>query len=104
MGLTNLEQETVITWNRAEDEMEIYTFEPRVIRIFGKFAEEHPDLCRHDEPKTELHAHVFTLDKRLVSIHPKRVLSDEQREAIAQRNRETLTRMRETRLKQAQED
>ena len=55
MGLTLLEQETVITFNREESEMEIYTFDPKLIRIFTKFAQEHPDLCRHDEAATEFH-------------------------------------------------
>lgn len=104
MGLTNLEQETIISWNRAEDEMEIYTFEPRLIRIFGKFAEEHPDLCTHAEPASELHAHIFALDKGLVSIHPKRVLTDEQREAARARMQKTLSRDATIRPKQAQED
>ena len=104
MGLTLLEQETIITFNREEDEMEIYTFDPKMIRIFTKFAQEHPDLCRHDEPATEMHAHIFTLDKGLVSIHPKRVLTDEQREAMRQRGEETQRRLHEIRQKQALEE
>lgn len=104
MGLTLLEQETVITFNREESEMEIYTFDPKLIRIFTKFAQEHPDLCRHDEAATELHPHVFTLDKGLVSIHPKRVLSDEERDALRARGRENARRLQEIRPKQAQEE
>ena len=101
--MTLLEQETIITWNREEDEMEIYTFEPKMIRIFTKFADEHPDLCRHEEPRSELYAHIFTLNKALVSIHPKRVLTDEQREALRQRGRENVRRLQEIQPKQALE-
>ena len=104
MGLTLLEQETVITFNREESEMEIYTFDPKLIRIFTKFAQEHPDLCRHDEAATEFHPHIFTLEKGLVSIHPKRVLTDEQRDAMRARGRENARRLQEIRPKQAQEE
>lgn len=104
MGLTLLEQETVITFNREESEMEIYTFDPRLIRIFTKFAQEHPDLCRHDEAATEFHPHIFTLEKGLVSIRPKRVYTDEQREAARVRAQKTLNRVAEIRPKQAQEE
>ena len=57
MGLTLREQVTVITFNREEREAEIYTFDPKLIRIFTKFAQEHPELCRHDEAATEFHPH-----------------------------------------------
>lgn len=79
MGLTLLEQETVITFNREEREAEIYTFDPKLIRIFTKFANEYPMLCGHVEPKTEMHAHVFVLDRGLLRIHPKRMMSDEEK-------------------------
>ena len=89
MGLTLLEQETVITFNREEDEMEIYTFDPKLIRIFTKFVQEHPDLCRHDFGGTEFHPHIFTLDKHLVRIHPKRMMSDEEKARSAKNFRKT---------------
>lgn len=79
MGLTLLEQETVITFNREEREAEIYTFDPKLIRIFTKFSDEYPMLCNHVEPKTELHAHIFVLDRSLLRIHPKRMMSDEEK-------------------------
>ena len=78
MALTLLEQETIITFNNAETEAEIYTFSPTLIRVFSKFAAEHPDLCKHTEPKTEMHAHIFVLDRRNLRIVPKRILSDEE--------------------------
>lgn len=104
MGLTLLEQETVITFNREETEMEIYTFDPKLIRIFTKFAQEHPELCTHAEPASEMFAHIFVLDKGLVSLHPKRVLTDEQRDALRARGRENARRLQEIRPKQAQEE
>lgn len=104
MALTLLEQETIITFNREEREAEIYTFDPKMIRIFTKFAQEHPDLCRHDEPATEMHAHVFTLEKGLLTIRPKRMLSEEQREAARERVRKLSTPHGEIRPKQALEE
>lgn len=104
MGLTLLEQETVITFNREESEMEIYTFDPKLIRIFTKFAQEHPDLCRHDEAATEFHPHIFTLDKGLVSIRPKRVYTDEEREAMRQKAIAAGRKPPIIRPKQAQEE
>ena len=104
MALTLLEQETIITFNREESEAEIYTFDPKMIRIFTKFAQEHPDLCRHDEPATEMHAHVFTLEKGLLTIRPKRMLSEEQREAAQERAKKLTSTRMDIHLKQAQEE
>ena len=104
MALTLLEQETIITFNREEREAEIYTFDPKMIRIFTKFSEEHPDLCQHVEPATELHAHVFTLEKGLLTIRPKRMLSEEQREAARERVRKLSTPRGEIQPKPAQEE
>ena len=100
MALTLLEQETIITFNNAEEEAEIYTFNQKLINRFSKFADEHPELCKHTEPKTEMHAHVFTLNKGLLSIHPKRVLTDEQREALRQKALASGVVPRATRQKQ----
>lgn len=104
MGLTLLEQETIITFNREETEMVIYTFDPKLINRFTKFAAEHPDLCTHAEPATELHAHIFVLDKGLVSIRPKRVYTDEEREEMRQKAIARGIKPPATRPKQAQED
>lgn len=104
MGLSLSEQETIITFNREEKDMEIYTFDPKLIRVFSKFSQEHPELCTHAEPATEMHAHVFVLEKGLVSIRPKRVLTDEQREALRLRAQKTLSRVAEIRPKQPQEE
>ena len=104
MALTLLEQETIITFNREESEAEIYTFDPKMIRIFTKFSEEHPDLCQHVEPATELHAHIFTLDKEFISIRPKRVYSDEEREVLRQKALARGLKPPATRPKQALEE
>ena len=104
MGLTLREQVTVITFNREESEMEIYTFDPKLIRIFTKFAQEHPELCTHAEPASEMHAHIFVLDKGLVSIRPKRVYTDEEREAMRQKAIATGRKPPTIRPKQAQEE
>ena len=104
MGLTLLEQETIITFNREEHEAEIYTFDTKLIRIFTKFVQEHPDLCRHDFGGTEFHPHIFTLDKGLVSIRPKRVYTDEEREAMRQKALAEGRKPPATRPKQALEE
>ena len=42
--ISMVEQETIITFNRAERQAEIYTFEPRLKRRLEKLSESYPDV------------------------------------------------------------
>lgn len=92
MALTNIERETIITFNAAEDTAEIYTADPVYIRKLDKLCEQFPDtykfmaelsVKRCKESKT------YSMPKRLVKFRPPvtREISEEQREALAERLR-----------------
>jgi hypothetical protein len=52
MKLSNLEKETIITFNAAENHAEIYTCEPKWINKMDKLCEQHPQsfkLYKQDE-------------------------------------------------------
>lgn len=84
MGLSLLEQETIVTWNRAEDEMTVYTANPSVMRrLDGLEAYTKTGESTQDG---EVVSMTFKADKALFQLKGrKRMVSDKQREA-ARRN------------------
>ena len=46
MALTNIERETIITFNAAEDTAEVYTADPVYIRKLDKLCEQFPDTYK----------------------------------------------------------
>lgn len=92
MALTNIERETIITFNAAEDTAEVCTADPVYIRKLYKLCEQFPDTYkfmgelsaeRCKESKT------YSMPKRLVKFRSPvtREISKEQREALAERLR-----------------
>ena len=92
MALTFAEQETVITWDRTSDMMEIYTAEPALMRRLSSLpAYEQVEQFTQDG---EVVALKFRAEKKLLTLRSQRKVStmtDEQKEAA----RERLRKVRE---------
>lgn len=96
MALTNIERETIITFNAAEDTAEIYTADPVYIRKLDKLCEQFPDTYKFMaelSAKRCKESKTYSMLKRLVKFRPPvtREISEEQREALA----ESLRKARE---------
>lgn len=87
--LSLIEQETIITYNAAEDFAEVYTCYPPMIRKLDKLAEENPEewkiLREQGNGKT------YTCPKGLITLRsksPKRAeMTEEQKQRMAERIR-----------------
>lgn len=83
MALSKLERETIITYNEAEAEAEIYTYNRPLQRKLERLALERPEevkiLCA-DRTGSK----TFRLPKKFVSVRAVRQISPELREKMAQ--------------------
>ena len=83
MALSKLERETIITYNEAEAEAEIYTYNRPLQRKLERLALERPEevkiLCADRTGSKTLR-----LPKKFVSVRATRQISPELREKIAQ--------------------
>lgn len=90
-GMTRREQETIITFNAAEDTAELYTADPVYIRKLDKLTEKNPEQFKPGQVETyqgEIVAKRYIFPKRFISIRSKdvkRKLSEEQRKELAER-------------------
>ncbi len=84
MSLTNIERETIICFNEAEKTAEIFTYRPSLIRQLDGLAEERPTEAMRGKANAEGGV-TYTIPKAWVKIKPKRILTDEQREAAQAR-------------------
>lgn len=92
MALTNIERETIINFNAAEDTAEIYTADPVYIRKLDKLCEQFPDTYKFMaelSAKRCKESKTYSMPKRLVKFRSPvtREISEEQREALAERLR-----------------
>jgi hypothetical protein len=92
MALSNIERETIITFNAAEDTAEVYTADPVYIRKLDKLCEQFPDTYKFMaelSAKRCKESKTYSMPKRLVKFRPPvtREISKEQREALAERLR-----------------
>lgn len=89
MGLSFAEQETIIRWDRAEKEMQVYTSDAYLLQRLKKY----PDykLISEDKQEGQTIAATFKADKSLCTLRkskPKgRAMSEEEKEALRQRNK-----------------
>lgn len=98
MGLTRLEQETIINFNAAEAEVDVYTADPVYIRKLDKLCESNPDSYKCYQRDDES-ARYTVSTKKLVRFAKPTTVTDEQREAASERMRS----MRLEQLKKAAE-
>ena len=83
MGLTRYEQEVVINLNAEERLASVYTAHPVWIRKINRLKEENPEdviVIREEEDAIEV-----KVPKSWIRISPKRVMSEEQKNAARER-------------------
>lgn len=80
---TKEELETIITFNEAEKTASVYSCSPRYIEKMKKLAESEPDKVKLI--KQDANGADFIVPKSWVKIRPPRKISDEQRQAAAER-------------------
>lgn len=93
--LTNIERETIIIFNEAEELAEVFTFNRPMQRRLAELAQQHPaDVLQTERDDTDGQTSVtYTVPKGWVRINAPRVLSEKQLEA----NRAKVQRMNEHR-------
>ena len=92
MALTNIERETIINFNAAEDTAEVYTADPVYIRKLDKLCEQFPETYKRMAGLSNMQCKesaTYSMPKRLVKFRSPitREISEEQREALAERLR-----------------
>jgi hypothetical protein len=85
MNITRLEQETIVNFNAAEDIASIYTADPVYMRKLDKLCEREP--MSYKLVKQDKDGKWYEMPKRLVRFATTRIMTDEQKEAAAERMR-----------------
>lgn len=85
MKLSNLEKETIILWNEAEREAEIYTHTPALQKQLRDLCGQHPEQVRltREGPHGSI---TVRLPKKWLRVMPPRILSPAQREVLEKMN------------------
>lgn len=81
MRLSKLEMETIVLFNEEEDTVNIYTYNPKLLKKLDILCEKHPESYR----KTR--SNDYELPKKLLTLILKEPLTAEQQKAISDRNR-----------------
>ena len=90
-GMTRQEQETIISFNAAEDTAELYTADPVYIRKMDKLTEKNPEQFKLrcvEKCQGEIIAKRYIFPKRFISIRSKdikRELTEKRRKELAER-------------------
>lgn len=100
MSVSNIERETVILFNEAEDTVSVYTFNPTLKRKLGDFSEKYPALCKKTA-EDSLGSVTYSVAKDRLSISLRAPLSEEKKEALRERGKKLFERLKE---KQSSED
>ena len=77
--LTNYERETIITFNEAETDCEVYTYNQKLINKLKKRCESHPSLYRM-VVEDQFGGYTFSFPKTLLTISPRVPMSNDLRE------------------------
>lgn len=94
MSVSNIERETVILFNEAEDTVSVYTFNPTLKRKLGDFSEKYPALCKKTA-EDSLGSVTYSVAKDRLSISLRAPLSEEKKEALRERGKELFERLKE---------
>lgn len=97
MNITRLEQETIVNFNAAEDTASVYTADPVYMLKLDKLCEREP--ASYKLVKQDKDGKWYEMPKRLVRFATTRIMTDEQKEAAAERMR----KMQAARCKQTAE-
>lgn len=94
MSVPNIERETVILFNEAEDTVSVYTFNPTLKRKLGDFSEKYPALCKKTA-EDSLGSVTYSVAKDRLSISLRAPLSEEKKEALRERGKKLFERLKE---------
>ena len=94
MSVSNIERETVLLFNEAEDTVSVYTFNPTLKRKLGDFSEKYPALCKKTA-EDSLGSVTYTVAKDRLSISLRAPLSEEKKEALRERGKKLFERLKE---------
>lgn len=94
MSVSNIERETVILFNEAEDTVSVYTFNQTLKRKLGDFSEKYPALCKKTA-EDSLGSVTYTVAKDRLSISLRAPLSEEKKEALRERGKKLFERLKE---------
>lgn len=86
MKLSKLERETIVLFNEAEAQAEIYTFNEALQKQLAGLCALYPDKVSMTQ-EGRCKGQSFTLPKKWVRVMPPRVLSPAQREVLDKMNR-----------------
>lgn len=85
MKLSNLEKETIILWNEAERETEIYTHSPALQKQLRDLCGQYPEQV-HLTREGPYGSITVRLPKKWLRVVPPRILSPAQREVLEKMN------------------
>jgi len=94
VSVSNIERETVILFNEAEDTVSVYTFNPTLKRKLGDFSEKYPALCKKTA-EDSLGSVTYSVAKDRLSISLRAPLSEEKKEALRERGKKLFERLKE---------
>lgn len=94
MSVSNIERETVILFNEAEDTVSVYTFNLTLKRKLGDFSEKYPALCKKTA-EDSLGSVTYSVAKDRLSISLRAPLSEEKKEALRERGKKLFERLKE---------
>lgn len=94
MSVSNIERETVILFNEAEDTVSVYTFNPTLKRKLGDFSEKYPALCKKTA-EDSLGSVTYSVAKDRLSISLRAPLSEEKKEELRERGKKLFERLKE---------
>lgn len=89
--MTKYEQETIVTFNAGEDDAEIYTANPYMIRKLDSYCEKYPEHYKNHNTETlngEIISKTYIISKKLILFRKPIIMTDEQREKAKQRGKE----------------
>lgn len=85
MNLSRYEQETIVRFNEEEATAGVYTHNRALARKLRQLSETRPEECRIERIHHGGQAVDYTIPKAWVRINPTRIISEEQRAAMAER-------------------
>lgn len=96
MRLTKYEQETIVSFNEKEAGASVYTHNRSLRKKLKQLSEERPAECKLERTSHDGQAVEYIVPKAWVKIIPSRILSAEQRAAMAERMKSNLARKHPT--------
>jgi len=78
MKLSRVEMETIINFNEAEPEANVYTHNSALIRRLEQLCKDRPDECKPGYNQNEPRGRSFDIPKKWLKVNPTRILTEEQ--------------------------